>query len=173
MNIKFNELSVIGKTWAVAEMFYYGLRDNNQINIDATYTKLKEMANNEEIMKSVAVKKHSFRCMIESVDKILAANNGGPTEDLIFDGSIAAKVWFDAINFYNIKNNAKANLLTTKDYEYLKQILREIKHIWGIDLKEKKLSSKERRDLFKIKEEVSTVINNLDNKIRFGELAIG
>ena len=173
MNIKFNELSVIGKTWAIAEMFYYGLRDENPINISATYKKINEMASDATILNSSAVKETTFDNMNDSVNKILAVNSGENEQEFINDKSIVSTVWYNAIYFYNIKNNAKANLLTNKEYEILKEIYKEIKRIWVIDLKEKKLSSKERRDLYNIKEEMWAVINNLEIKIIHGELAIG
>lgn len=171
MNIKYNELSVVGKTWAVAEMFYYGVRDVNAINIEATYKKIDEMENNDKNSKTV--KETSFANMRDSVEKILAVNSGKSEQEFIHDGSIVSTVWFDAVYFFNIKNNAKANLLTKKDYETLKEIYSEIKHIWVMDLKEKGLTSKERRDLFKIKDEILSLINNLENKIMRGNLAIG
>ena len=173
MNIKFNELSVIGKTWAIAEMFYYGLRDETPINISATYKKINEMASDATILNSSAVKETTFDNMNDSVNKILAVNSGKNEQEFINDESIVSTVWYNAIYFYNIKNNAKANLLTNKEYEILKEIYKEIKRIWVIDLKEKKLSSKERRDLHNIKEEMWAVINNLEIKIMHRELAIG
>lgn len=172
MNIKYDELSIIGKIWSVAELFYAGIRDKKESYIRATFRKLEELSFDEEVYNSNATKNNSFECIIDSATKMLEANSGGSGTELIYDGSVIATVWYDCISFNDIKNKAKNNLLTNQDIESLNNLFFEIKHIWTSDLKAKNLLSKERRDLFKIQKEIEDLKLKIETRVKRNQINI-
>jgi len=54
----------------------------------------------------------------------------------------------------------------------LDEIYCEIKHIWIKDLKKKKLSGKERRDLFKIKKEIEDLKIKIEKRVDRNQIHI-
>ena len=172
MNIKFNDLSIVGKIWSIAEMFYIGIRDVKESYIRATFRKLEDLSFDEEIYNSNAVKEHSFECIIDSATKILEANSGAGGTKLIHDESLIATVWYDCISFNDIKNKLKNDSLTNQDIESLNQLFLELRRIWIGDLKAKNFSSKERRDLFKIKEEIEDLKLKIETRVKRNQINI-
>ena len=63
MNIKYQELSVIGKVWSIAELLYVGLRDNNKKYVEVAFSKLQSL--NAEDIQSKAIFQHSITNLMD------------------------------------------------------------------------------------------------------------
>lgn len=162
MNIKYKQLSVIGKIWTIADMFYAGIRDDKNAYVLATLRRLEELDNDEEIINSNAVQENTISKLIDCVET---------KQDLVFDDeSIISKVWSFHIEINNIKARVKTDRLMSEDVLTLNKIHSQIKGFWVRDLKQKNLSSKERRDLFKIVEEIEDLKIKIENRINRNQI---
>lgn len=173
MNIKYKDLSVIGKIWTIAEMFHAGLRDNKNAYIVATFRKLEELLYDQEAQTSKAVLSGSIENIIASAE-IQKELIWGETENAkLYDyGSIVELIWFNRIAFDAIKRRIKDDSMLGEDLAILDAIYREIKGLWVSDLKAKQLRSEERRDLFKIKEEIEDLKIKIENKVKRNQITI-
>ena len=115
----------------------------------------------EELKNSNATHENSLESIFENATDIWC----GSESITSVDDSIISKVWKNRIEFDQIKRRVKDDCLTKADHSQLLEIYFEIRRIWIKDLKEKKLSSSERRDLFKIKEEIEDLKIKIENRI--------
>ena len=161
MNLKYKQLSVIGKVWVLAEMFNAGIRDDKNSYILATIKHIEDLIKDEETRSSNAVCENSFEIMLDNISEICDGNN----KIEFSNNGIVSQVWKARFDLDEIKRRLKQNYLKNDDTEKLNEIYLEIRKIWIKDLKEKKLSGKERRDLFKIKEEIEDVKIKIENRI--------
>lgn len=171
MKTKYNQYSVVGKVWTICEMFYMGVRDVKPAYILATNRKLEELQT--EVKNSNAVKDHSFECLLDCVDKVLeSCRDNGTVKGFIYDGSVVSTVWYNCLAYNEIKNKAKNETLTEEDVDALNKLLSEISRLRIKDLKERTLSSLERKDLFMIKKEITAFADKLDTKIRHKHITL-
>lgn len=174
MNIKYKDLSVIGKVWTIAEVLFAGIREEKEKWVISAFDKLEGLRQDETIQQSNALNNITIEQLIENArtDKQLLLGEqltGGMSSD---GGSIVETIWFDRIELDEIKTRIKNDSLTDEDLISLNEIYCEIKHIWVKDLKEKKLRGKERRDLFKIKEEIEDLKIKIEKRVDRNQISI-
>lgn len=170
MNIKYDELSVIGKVWTIAEMFCAGVKDNKKSYVLATIRRLNELNADENAKTSKAVFENTMLQIIENTERY-KFDNILTVED-IDDESIVSRVWCCRLKFDKIKWQIKNDNLTQEAIETLNSIFYEIRRFWVSDLKFKVLESKERRDLFKIKEEIEDLKIKIENRVKRNQITI-
>ena len=173
MNIKYKELSIIGKIWSVAELLQAGIRDKKDAYIISAFKKITILQNNQEILISNAIDNDTMNNIMEHAtdvlhkskfkDKFIEFNN---------DGSVVSRVWFCKIELDRLKEIIKNNTLLSNDILALNSIYSEIKGLWIADLKIRQLSSKERRDLFKIKEEIEDLKIRIEKRTERNQITI-
>ncbi len=166
MNIKYKQLSVIGKVWTLAETFSAGIIDNKNAYVNSTLKHIEELMSDENAKISSAVYENSFESIFENATDIWCGSESVTS----VDDSIVSIIWKNRLEFDQIKRNVKESCLTNVNKMILLDIYLEIKHIWIKDLKEKKLSSQERRDLFKIKEEIEDLKIKIENRINRNQI---
>ncbi|MBO5954888.1 MAG: hypothetical protein J6Q13_02850 [Clostridia bacterium] len=174
MNIKYKYLSVIGKVWTIAEILFAGIREEKEKWIVSALDKLEGLREDETIQNSKALNEKTIDQLIENArtqKQIMLEEQtlGGLTSD---GGSVVETIWFNRIEFDEIKRRIKNDGLLEEDLLSLNQIYREIKAIWIKDLKEKQLSSKERSDLFKIKEEIEDLKIKIEKRVERNQITI-
>lgn len=174
MNIKYKDLSVIGKVWTIAEILSAGIREENEKWVVSAFDKLEGLRHDETIQQSNALNNKTIELLIENArtDKQLILGErltGGMSSD---GGSVIETVWFDRIEFDEIKTRIKNDSLLEEDLVSLDEIYCEIKRIWVKDIKEKKLNGKERRDLFKIKEEIEDLKIKIEKRVERNQINI-
>lgn len=167
MNIKYKDLSVIGKVWSLAEMLYAGIRHENKKWIKVALEKLESLQQNEEVQNSTALNEKSLNCLIynaKTQKELLMSES--TNVDLDTDGgSIIETLWFDYFEFADIKQRSKHNSIVREDLFDLEDLFYEVKSFWIKDIKVQELSTEERRDLFYIKKEIEDFKTNLENKV--------
>lgn len=174
MNIKYKDLSVIGKVWTIAEILFAGIREEKEKWVVSAFDKLEGLRQDETIQQSNALNNITIEQLIENArtDKQLLLGErltGGMSSD---GGSIVETIWFDRIEFDEIKTRIKNDSLTDEDLISLNELYYEIRSFWVKDLKEKKLSGKERRDLFKIKEEIEDLKIKIEKRVDRNQINI-
>lgn len=170
MNIKYKDLSIIGKVWSLAELFYTGIRNNNKKYIDVAFAKLQTL---KEEVKSSAMAENSIENILINAKAFKQFMLGEEvTGAMIEDGSIVESIWFDAIEINSIKRRVKDDSLMEEDLLALNDIYYEIHKFWALDLKNKELSSKERRDLFKIQQEVKSYKEKIEKRVEQNQITI-
>ena len=171
MNIKYKDLSIIGKVWALAELLFAGLRDNNKKYIEVAFSKLESLKT--EDIKSSAVLPNGIENLIENAktDKQIMLGET-VTGGLKADGSIIETVWYDCIELQDIKRRVKNDCLMESDIDAINEIFYEIHSLWVGDLKNKELSGKERRDLFKIQEEIKSFKEKIEKRVEHNQITI-
>ncbi len=166
MNIKYKDLSVIGKIWTLTEMLYSGIKDVKQSYLLAVKRKLEELNDSEEIKTSNTLNEHTIDNIIYN-SKSLANYCLGiqEEEDYIEDDTMLLNIWFLKVQADAIKRRAKEKILFAHDKEVLDNIIYKIKNYWLIaGYKEKVLTGKEKRDLHKIYLELSSLQQKINNE---------
>ena len=166
MNIKYNQLSVIGKIWTLAQTFSAGIIDDKNAYINSVLNHLEDLIKDVNANNSSAVDENSFESIFENATDIWCGSESITSVD---DG-IVSTIWKNRLEYDQIKRKAKENFLTKADKLQLMDLYLEIKHIWIKDLKERKLSSLERRDIFKIKEEIEDLKIKIENRINRNQI---
>ena len=171
MNIKYNELSIIGKVWSIAELLFVGLRDNNKKYVDVAFSKLESLKT--ENIESKAVLENGIETLIENATTDKQLMLGEPlTAGLSDDGSIISTIWFDCIELQDIKRRVKKDCIMESDIEAIEEIYYEIHSLWINDVKNKELSAKERRDLFKIQAEIKSFKEKIEKRAERNQITI-
>lgn len=152
MNRKYNEMSVVGKIWAIAELYHVGIRACKKSYVNATIRKLEELECKTD-STSFAIGDNSIANILRYITK--------ETEEYVDDGTLVSSLWYNRAWLDDVKSRIKNNQIQETDLAILQDIYIEVKRFYVKNLKEKKFSSQEKQDLFKIKEEVL----NLKNKI--------
>ena len=166
MNIKYKDLTIIGKIWSIADLFYSGLIIGNKKWVEIAYEKLETLNIDEQVQNSKAVLEHTIQQTITNAHIAEEYITGIREEyDCIDDESIASRLWFNKIELNQIKSRVKNDALKREDVLLLNEIYAEISHFWITDLKQKVLTSKERKELFKIREEVDDLLIKIENRI--------
>lgn len=173
MNVKYKELSVIGKVWTLAQTLSAGITENKKAYILAAVRKLNELNNSIEIDASMAVNEtidsivdHATALKENFLDLIESDTDFVDNEDII------SQIWYNRLLLDSFKYKWKNNLLTEADEMELEEIYKTLKSIYVVELKEKRLSGKERADLFKINEEVENFKIKFDTLVRRGQAGI-
>jgi len=166
MNVKYKDLSIIGKVWTIADLFYTGIAIGNKKWVEIAFEKLETIKSDEELQSSNAALSGSIEQMIANAHIAEQYITGNRDEyDCVDDESIVSRVWFNRIELNQIKQRVKNDALMREDVFLLNEIYAEISHFWVSDLKNKHLTSKERRDLFKIREEIEDLLIKIENRI--------
>jgi len=171
VNIKYKELSIIGKIWSLAELFAVGIRDNNKKYVDVAISKLKSLIYDDIVSNAASIddiKNLSHNAKIQKQYIFGGSLTGAYNED----GSIIEAIWFDCLDIHSIKQRVKNDSLMKTDLNKLNDIYYEIYNLWINDLKNKELSSKERRDLFKIKEEIKSYKEKIEKRVEHNQITI-
>ena len=171
MNIKYKDLSIIGKVWSIAELFYAGIRDNNKKYIEVAFSKLESLKL-EDIKSNAMVEDGIANLIINAKAQKQFMQGDVVSGAMVEDGSIIETVWFDCIEIQGIKNRVKNDSLLESDIDALNDIYYEIHSLWISDLKNKELLGKERRDLFKIKEEVKSYKEKIEKRAEQNQITI-
>lgn len=173
MNIKYENLSVIGKVWQIAELLHDGIRDSKDAYIMAAFKKITQLKNDENLSKSTAVKETTMINIMEHGTNILHQSK---FKDYWFefenDESVVSIVWFAKTELDIIKESIKNNGIHDDDFENLKNIYLRLKSILVNDLKSKVLSGDERRDLLKIVKEVNKLVIKVETRIKHSQINI-
>ena len=114
MNIKYKDLSVIGKVWTIAEVLFAGIREEKEKWVISAFDKLEGLRQDETIQLSNALNNITIEKLIENArtDKQLILGErltGGMSSD---GGSIVETIWFDRIELDEIKTRIKNDSLT-------------------------------------------------------------
>ena len=171
MNIKYKDLSVIGKIWSLAELLCVGIRDKKSAYTISMFKKLTELRDEEE--PSMAVKQNSFENIMENATNILHKSK---FPDAYFeftnDESVISIVWCAKTQLEEIKRRVEKDTLTKEDLTTLNEIYKQVHKCWIIDIKNKILSSKERRDLFKIQLEIKSYKERIEKRADHNQITI-
>lgn len=164
MNLKYKQLSVIGKAWTIAELYNAGIRYNKKSYIKATMRKLEDLESENINTTSYAIKENTISNIMQHITK--------ETPEYCNDNSIVSIIWYNRAWLDDIKIKINENTMLSSDVPILEDIYLEIKRLWVADLKSKKLTPRERQDLFEIKEEIKNVVLKLNNLIKHSQLEI-
>lgn len=167
MNLKYENLSLVGKIWSIAEILNAGKMHGNKKWIVSALDKFSTLYANEEVYRSNALQENTMSNLYEMVVEFKLKYVDGFVLDVLLeeDNSIISYVWKTRFIIDDIKSKIKRNKITKEDVELLDVILKNISKIYVQDLKQKQLGAFERRDLFKIREEIQDVHIALDKKI--------
>lgn len=167
MNIKYEKLSVVGKVWTLAQTLGAGITDNKNTYVLSAIRKLDELNKSLEVDASMTVNEtidniveHAIALKENYMDLKKVDTRFVDNEDII------SQIWYNRLLLDAFKFKLKNKMLTEKEEDELDKIYNTIRHIFIVELKEKRFSSKERRDLFKIKEEIEDVIIKFKNAIK-------
>ena len=173
MNIKYKDLSIIGKGWSLAELLKAGIRDKKDAYLVSTFKKIRELQDNKELKNSHAVKETTFDNIMIHATNILHQSKYPDTYiEFDNDGSIASTIWFLKTELDSIKERIKNNRINSEDLPMLNEIYSTIRKFWVTDLKNKELTSQERSDLFKIKKEVETLLLNVEKRAERNQINV-
>lgn len=161
MNIKYEKLSIIGKIWSIRELLDKGLLEKDGKQVFSAIKKIDTLINDESIKDSgiecveqdlELIEDNVYQNSIEYFDK----RKKEIIEPFEINGIISA-IWFLKGELDCLKQRAKSCEQTDSDKQLILEIERKVNQIYYTELKEKKMSGKVRRDLFKIKEEIEDV----------------
>ena len=174
MNLKYKDLSIIGKVWTIAEVLNAGITHNNKKWIVSAVDKFEQIYNDEEIYNSRILNEDALTKILQQVVEIKLTYVDGYeyVDSLQPDDSIICLIWQSRFMLDRIKSNIKHNQVTQEDVEVLDDIFLKISKVYIRDLKQKELQGKERRDLFKIREEIEDVKILLDKKIKHNHIEV-
>ena len=162
MNIKYEKLSIVGKIWSIRELLDKGLFENDGKQVFVAIKKINDLMS-DETQKTYEIEKlkedlESIEHFVYrySIDYFENSKDEEFVDDFKVNGNIS-EIWFLKGELDCLKQRAKSCLETDFDKLLIIEIERRINKIYYTDLKEKKLTGKDRRDLFKIKEEIEDV----------------
>ena len=172
MNVKYEDLSLVGKVWSLAEVFYAGLCDNKPAYVKSTFRKLEELKL-ECLSSSNVANESNIENLIDNANIqkqfMLGEDVVG---DYIDDESVVSMLWFNSIILSGIKRRVKDDSLLYDDLYNLNRIYDEIKGAWIHDLKARELLSIERRDFFKIKEQIEDLKIKIQKRVERNQINI-
>ena len=164
MKAKYKELSLIGKVWALAELYNTGVGCDKKSYVEAAIRKLEALDADEKYLSSLATQEKSISNILSFITR--------ETEEFVDDGSLVSSLWYNRAWLDDVKTRIRNNKIEDSDMAVLQDIYIEFKRFCVKDLKEKQLSSKERRELFEIKGELNNLIVNLNNRIKHSQIQI-
>ena len=174
MNLKYKDLSIVGKIWSIAEVLNAGIAHNNKKWIVSAVDKFEQIYNDEEMYNFHILNEDTLTKILQQVIEIKLTYLDGYkfVDSLQVDDSIICLVWQSRFQLDGIKQNIKHNQVKNEDVELLDIVLSKISKVYFEDLKQKKLQGKERRDLFKIREEIIDVKIAMDKKIKHNHIEV-
>ena len=105
MNIKYKELSIIGKVWSIAELLKAGIRDKKDAYIISTFKKIKELQNDVSLSLTNAVKTTTMDNIMAHATEILHKSKFPDTViEFNNDESVTSIVWFAKTELDDIKD---------------------------------------------------------------------
>ena len=163
MNIKYEKLSSVGKIWSIRELLDKGIYEKDSKSVETAVHKLDHFLNEQENSNNVLESFKQDSEIIRHSAYVLAfeylKKPQQDDEDVTVEiNGIFSKIWayrgmLDELK-YRLKTNINAG---NEELPSIIDIEKAINQIYYAELKEKALTGKDRRDLFKIKEEIEDV----------------
>ncbi len=162
MNIKYEKLSILGKIWSIRELFDYGVFEDDWKKVETAIHKLNHLiADAETNNPNIEYFKEDCEEIQHNAYVLALEFFKGKTEETyeeIEQKGLISRLWFLKGMLDDFKYGLK-NIGVDQDSDepLIKGIEKSINQMYYKELKERVLTNKERRDLFKIKEEVEDV----------------
>ncbi len=164
MKLKYKEMSIVGKVWTLAELYNAGVGDEKKSYVRATITRLYEMLFDEETLSSHATKESSISNILNHIT--------GYTAEFKNDESVVSILWYNRAWLDDVKSRTKNSQIESSDLAILQDVYLEIKRLYINNLKEKKLSIEESRDLLLIKKEIEDLKNKIQTRVTRNQIDV-
>ena len=119
MNIKYKQLSVVGKIWRLAEMYATGIRLGDDAYLKATKRYLQYIQSYEK--KSNAKYDDTISNMINYVSG---------NQSFVNDGSVVSLLWYYGEIFDDIKHKNKYGIISKEDEVIMDQFVKIIDQLY-------------------------------------------
>lgn len=168
MNIKYEKLSVVGKVWTLAQTLGAGTLTDKKGYVLSAVKNLEELSASYEVDASMTV--NETICTIldhaQAIKEKFFNKQAKVDTEFVHNDDIISDIWANSILLINLKYKFKNKQLSEEDINLIEELYNNVRHIFIVELVEKRLESKEKRDLFKIKEEVEDFKIKVENAIK-------
>ena len=169
-NLKFKDMSIIGKVWNIAELLQAGIRDNKESYIIASLKKITELQNLDLYKTSSVIERDSMDyIMINATNVLHKSKYKDAYYEIETDGSIICDLWNLKIELDTIKERIKDSQLLQDDLMNLKNIYQQIKLML---FKNESLSHEEKVDLLKIYKEIKHLYIKIETRAERNQITI-